>query len=173
MNTELYYDTLLAENCQEVEVTDGANGYPENLQKAVIGFSDFEEAEEFAAKVEGEIVMLHKRDGWQFWEGQGKEIEPIQVYKKDFGDDFNKYFPTITESEFAEWTASFLSENYAESLEDMKKYLDERIELWEKIQDLEDDEFLVAENDTVVFDTYKCEAMHFYYDTHHYEIGVM
>lgn len=172
MNTELYLNTTCAVELNEVEVTEGNNGYPKNLKRAVYGFENLADAQEFAADVEGEVVLLHRRDGWQLWESKGREFELIQIHTKEFGDNTTKYFPTITESEFAEHTAFVISESYSDGLDGMKDYIDKRIELWEQIQNLEDDEFIVAEDDEVQ-DVYKCESMSFNYDTHQYVIGVM
>ncbi len=46
-----------------VEVTSGTNGYPQNLQAALVGFESFSAAQEFAKEHDFEIVMLHRRDG--------------------------------------------------------------------------------------------------------------
>ena len=54
------------------EVTQGMNGYPSGLYKAISGFESFEDAERFADEVKGEVVLLTKRDGHQFWSNNGR-----------------------------------------------------------------------------------------------------
>lgn len=65
----------------EVTITQGMNGYPEGLYKALIGFDAFEDAECFAEEVGGEVVLLTKRDGHQFWVNNGKAYEGIDRAK--------------------------------------------------------------------------------------------
>ena len=54
-------------NLQTIDTTDQANGYPSNEISAIVGFSTLEAAENFAKKYGLSTVLLHKRDGWNFW----------------------------------------------------------------------------------------------------------
>ena len=54
-------------NLDLVDTTSQANGYPSNEVTAIVGFSTLETAENFANKYEFSTVLLHKRDGWNFW----------------------------------------------------------------------------------------------------------
>lgn len=64
-----------------VEVTQGMNGYPSGLYKAIAGFESFENAESFARQVNGEVVLLTKRDGHQFWYNNGRQWEALERAK--------------------------------------------------------------------------------------------
>ena len=54
-------------NLQTIDTTSQANGYPSNTNFGIVGFSNFEAAENFAKKYGLSTVVLHKRDGWNFW----------------------------------------------------------------------------------------------------------
>ena len=54
-------------NLQTIDTTSQANGYPSNTNYGIVGFSNFEAAENFANKYGLSTVLLHKRDGWHFW----------------------------------------------------------------------------------------------------------
>ena len=54
-------------NLQTIDTTDQANGYPYNEGTAIVGFSKLETAENFAKRYGLSTVVLHKRDGWNFW----------------------------------------------------------------------------------------------------------
>ena len=54
-------------NLDLVDTTSQANGYPSNTNFGIVGFSNFEAAENFANKYGLSTVLLHKRDGWHFW----------------------------------------------------------------------------------------------------------
>ena len=71
-----------------VETTQGMNGYPWGLGKAVIGFETFEEAQEVARESGGEVVDLSRRDGWQFWKNTGKVGKEWEMNAEDYGDDY-------------------------------------------------------------------------------------
>lgn len=64
-----------------VDITQGMNGYPKGLYKALIGFDTFEDAEVFAEEVKGEVVLLTKRDGHQFWSNNGRQYEALERAK--------------------------------------------------------------------------------------------
>ena len=55
------------QNLDLVDTTSQANGYPSNEVTAIVGFSTLETAENFAKKYGLSTVVLHKRDGWNFW----------------------------------------------------------------------------------------------------------
>lgn len=69
------------EGLELVTITQGVNGYPSGLYKAVSGFESFEDAERFADEVKGEVVLLTKRDGHQFWSNNGRQYEPLERAK--------------------------------------------------------------------------------------------
>lgn len=71
-----------------VTITQGMNGYPSGLYKAVAEFESFEDAEDFAKQVRGEVVLLTKRDGHQFWSNNGRQYEPLERAK--FIDENNE-----------------------------------------------------------------------------------
>ena len=55
------------QNLDLIDTTSQANGYPSNEISAIVGFSRLETAENFAKKYGLSTVVLHKRDGWNFW----------------------------------------------------------------------------------------------------------
>ena len=55
-----------------VETTEGSNGYPLNIDKAFIGFDNFQEAFSFAIKNGLEVVSLCRRDGHYFYQSEGR-----------------------------------------------------------------------------------------------------
>ena len=46
-----------------VETTSEGNGYPSNLKRAVIGFENFDDAENFVKENGGEIIDLKRKAG--------------------------------------------------------------------------------------------------------------
>lgn len=83
-----------------VEITQGMNGYPEGLYKAIAGFDYFENAEDFAEQVNGEVVLLSRRDGHALYTNNGRAYEGIERAK--FIDE-DKYEVFDSELDFEEW----------------------------------------------------------------------
>lgn len=83
-----------------VEVTQGMNGYPEGLYKAITGFDCFEYAECFAREVNGEVVLLSRREGHALFTNKGRVYEGIERAK--FIDE-DRYEVFESELDFEEW----------------------------------------------------------------------
>lgn len=83
-----------------VVVTQGMNGYPEGLYKAIAGFNYFEHAESFADEVNGEVVLLSRRDGHALYTNNGRTDEGIERAK--FIDE-KRYEVFEDELDFEEW----------------------------------------------------------------------
>ena len=66
-------------NLQTIDTTDQLNGYPSNTNCGIIGFSNFEAAENFAKKFGLTICQYHARDGWNFWYRQNLSVwKPLE-----------------------------------------------------------------------------------------------
>lgn len=88
-----------------VEITEGMNGYPKNHHKALMGFDTFEDAECFAEEVNGEVVLLTRRDGHHFWFNNGRQYEALARAK--FIDENEEEMFTSVES-FESWAMSVI-----------------------------------------------------------------
>lgn len=76
------------DHCLElVTTTEGTNGYPKNLKKVVTGFDTFEDALQCAREIKGEVCLISKRDGHQFWMNNGRTYGPIEINDSWFGND--------------------------------------------------------------------------------------
>lgn len=75
---------------QKIEITTGTNGYPEGLHRGVIGFNSFEDAQKFAEENSGEVILLHKKNGWELYQSKGTVYAPISYkqYLNDLGSDY-------------------------------------------------------------------------------------
>ena len=66
-------------NLQTIDTTDQANGYPSNINFGIVGFSNFEAAENFAKKFGFTVCQYHARDGWHFWHRQNLSVwKPLE-----------------------------------------------------------------------------------------------
>lgn len=84
----------------EVTITQGMNGYPEGLYKALIGFYTLDDALGFADHIGGEVVLLTKRDGHQFWVNNGRTYQAFD--RARFIDENEEEFFSNIES-FESW----------------------------------------------------------------------
>lgn len=85
---EIAYDNGL----ELIQTTAGMNGYPQQLQDAIIGFDTFEEAEKLAKENGLSIEVFTKRDGWDLWYRTGNTAwEAFERSCEDYGEDYAQY----------------------------------------------------------------------------------
>ena len=128
----------------EVTITQGRNGYPEGLYKALIGFDYFENAEDFAEQVGGEVVLLTKRDGHQFWEKRGRAYEGIERAK--FIDE-DRYDVFSSELDFEEWCVGEIEHrmNMGFDLFEFKDMIEQMCDTYEDIRTRWRDEIAIVD----------------------------
>lgn len=89
MKEEQAYDIAQENGLQVVEITEGANGFPKNLTKAVTGFDSFEEAEKLAQETGTEVVELTKMLGWDLWTNEGTRFSPLRLSEDEYFDTYS------------------------------------------------------------------------------------
>ncbi len=153
-----------------VEVTSGRNGYPENLQAALVGFETFEDAERVANEHHLEVVRLHRRDGWQLYESKGREFSAMSPDSSWYGDDYATYKKMDKEDFYQEFIQPFIED--ISSLDDLKALVEEREKLWDEFEEMEETELLIT-CEGRHYETIEEHPMQWSYDTHNYIIAVM
>lgn len=136
-----------------VEITQGTNGYPEGLYKALKGFDYFENAEDFAEQVGGEVVLISKRDGHQFWKNNGRAYGGIQ--RASFINE-SKYEIFTDEGDFEEWCCQEVEYQMqcGFNLFDMKDTLETMCDTYDEIYGRCSDEMIVVD-----ISDYTCESV--------------
>lgn len=102
MTREKCYDLAEQLGLDIVSVTSSANGYPQNVQLALIGFDNFDQAEDVANANDLSIISLYKRDGWNLWAEQGAACGPIKLGAEDYGDDYMSFDSSWDEDDLAD-----------------------------------------------------------------------
>lgn len=90
MNTYEKFDNYSFDNGKAfeiVETTSSLSGYPENLRWALTGFAEWDEAEEAAKALDGEIISLRRRDGQQLWTRDGLIFGPYARVSESDDED--------------------------------------------------------------------------------------
>ena len=152
------------------EITEGINGYPRCMRGCVL-FNDkdatFDNMERMAELYGVEVVSLRRKDGWHFWESQGKayDLFDFQNILENSDDD------ALTFSSFKEY-ADFLFENANE-----RRVADDEgaahffIEKAKEIEDKElgDNEFIhTSAYDISDYEVLECNVSNYSYDTWNY-----
>lgn len=157
------------EGLEYVETTSGTNGYPQDIQEAIVGFENWEQLEEIAEKYKLEAINLHKRDGWQLYERQGTASEPFKNSSDDFGDDYCEYDDADSYQK-SEMEDVFPHLDLA-TFEEVEEWLKERKEVYNELLDLEENELIITYQGRF-YDKIKIVSMSFSHDTHNYIIGL-
>lgn len=165
--------TKIAEkyNLEIIETTNQSNGYPSNLQYAIIGFETFKQAEEIAEKYNLEISTFEKRDGWNLWYRTGANMYKAFTNScEDYGDNYSEV-RKMDEEDFIENEVKWFLEDNLKSFEQIESFLSAKKEIWKEVDMMEDDEIVITYEGNY-FETIKKESMYFYHDTKHIVIGV-
>lgn len=152
------------------EITEGINGYPRCLRGCVL-LNDkdvtFDNMERMAELYGVEVVSLRRKDGWHFWESQGKAYDLFDFQNILENSDDN----ALTFSSFKEY-ADFLFENANE-----RRVADDEgaahffIEKAKEIEDKElgDNEFIhTSTYDISDYEVLECNVSNYSYDTWNY-----
>lgn len=136
-----------------IEVTQGENGYPTGVYKAVTGFDYFEDAQSFANEICGEVVLLSKRDGHQLWSNKGRAYEGID--RSEFIND-SIYEVFTDEGEFEDWCCdeidSIMQGGF--NLFDMKDAIEQMCDTYDEICRKNNSEMVLVDKSD-----YTCEVV--------------
>lgn len=156
---------------QVVDTTASRTGYPEALQKAIIGFDTFESAEELAKENGLSIEAFKQHDGWDLWYRTGCQMgEAFLRSAEDFGDDYRGYTKEDLEDFYLNEVQPMVSD--FEDFDSLRCFLDKMEKIKDEIEDAEDDE-LVLTCCGEYYATIKARVMSYYYDAHSYAIGLI
>lgn len=156
---------------QVVDTTASRTGYPEALQKAIIGFDTFEQAEELAKENGLSIEAFKQHDGWDLWYRTGCQMgEAFLRSAEDFGDDYRGYTKEDLEGFYLNEVQPMVSD--FEDFDSLRCFLDKMEKINDEIEDAEDDE-LVLTCCGEYYATIKARVMSYYYDAHSYAIGLI
>ena len=127
-----------------VTITQGMNGYPSGLYKAVAGFESFEDAESFADDVNGEVVLLSRRDGHQFWTNNGRQYEPL--FTAHYIDDETEVAFELVKNFYA-WAHDDIEAMVEQmcSLRDLKSALVNMCAIYDEMLEMGEDEIAVID----------------------------
>ena len=142
MTREKCYDLAEQLGLDIVSVTSSANGYPQNVQLALIGFDNFDQAEDVANANDLTIVSLYKRDGWNLWAEQGAACGPIKLGAEDYGDDYMSFDSSWDEEDLTDDLRRAI--DGIEDLDDIFTIVDFYKKFKEELDDTSDDEQVIA-----------------------------
>ena len=165
-------ESIAEENGLEVITTTSArNGYPQRLQRAIIGFETFEDAEKMANENGLSIEIFTKRDGWSLWYRTGNHaLAPFERDCAVYGDEYRQYSKQDMEGFDANEVQP--SVYIFDDFESLRCFLNIMEEIRDKIEDADDDEIILASLGGY-YDTIKKTTMSYVYDTHHFAIGLI
>jgi len=150
---------------QFVETTSERSGYPRYVKGALIGFVDFQQAEEVAKKHGLDIEVIEKHDGWNLWYRTGNWANsPLKISEEDLGDDFRFFKAEDWEDFYEDEVRPFIAD--CADWDELDAFISDMRRLDEEIENLDADS-----NDVVVacngkyYDTIDTKPMQFSWDS--------
>ena len=163
-------DLAEREGLHFVETTSESDGFPRNLKDALIGFDTFDDAEALAKEHGLDIMLLHKRDGWQLWHRKANAYEPMTITSADYGDDYSDLEYMDEEDFYDEEVAPML--DAFSTLTELKAFVESKEEMWEEMSTMGEDEIMIL-HDGKYYEIIRKPCMSWSFDTHNYEIGLV
>ena len=171
MKTIDLHEIAYKEGLELVSTTTGMNGYPQNVNYALIGLDDFQQAETLAKKYPClKIVTLHKRDGWHLWEfNERNTYQAMQVEADWYGDAYD-IIDCSSEEYFNDHVIPNLNTMY--TMDELECFVYHHKKIMEHLDDLQEGYSLVLCNGQY-HDEIKTETMRWNHDVHTYEIALV
>jgi hypothetical protein len=160
-------------NLEIVEITNGRNGYPEGIYNAInaSNFENFDAIQKFAEKNNLQVVGLHRRDGWSFWENNGAIYNAFEITSDDYGDNY-QFINKMDFEEFYQNEIAFFFEEIPEEMDQIESFLEMKKEIFEEIEKMENDENVLTYEGRY-YDTIKTKCLSWSEDTHNYIIALI
>lgn len=158
-------------NLSSIETTTGANGYPRDLRKALIGFQSMEEAKTLADECGGEVYEFVRRDGWTLWlrrQCVGAAYDSLDMVD---GDNYEIYFRDTMQDWFHDFKRDEL--DAAKTADDFEDACARFTEIKEAFDGMDDDDFLLIQCGRLHDVRHREEVMGYADDSKHYAIGVL
>jgi hypothetical protein len=153
-----------------IETTSEGNGYPRNLKTAIVGFEDFEDAENFAQENGGEIIELKRKAGQQLWSRGSRAFEPFYMSTIYDNDPNCEIYFCGDEERFTDNVKEQIAELNDFAL--IQSYVEEKSEIWDEFCTLGENEFILVK-DGKLEGVIEEERMDYEYDSTYYRIGVI
>lgn len=169
MNTDIL-DRAEELGYEIIETTSEGNGYPSNLKKAVVGFENFEDAENFVKENGGEIIELKLKAGQRLWSRGGRAFESFNMHNVYDNDPCYEMYFCGDEERFTDNIKEQIAELNDFAL--IQSFIEEKAEIWEQFSMLGEEEFILVK-DGIFEDVIEKERMDYEYDSTYYAIGVI
>lgn len=154
-----------------VDTTTNLTGYLENTKQAIVGFEDFQEAEEFAKKYGLRITIFFKKDGWNLYVRNSNTItSAMNITAEDYGENYYQYEKGQEENFFEDEVKPKLN-NFSDIYE-LAKFVEYSRDTYYEIGWLSNDEILIM-LDGKRYDIIEKDSMSWQHDGKEWIIGVI
>ena len=122
---------------KHVETTSGTNGYPQDIQEAIVGFENWEQLEEIAEKYKLEAYQSPQKRWLAIIRTSRHSITAFQkIAVNDFGgDDYSQEYDDADSYQKSEMEDVFPHLDLA-TFEEVEEWLKERKEVYNELLDL-------------------------------------
>lgn len=171
MNKKVDLHTIAERWHSVVDTTTSLTGYPENLKQAIVGFEDFQEAEEFAKKYGLRITIFFKKDGWNLYFRNSYTItSAMNITAEDYGENYYQYEKGQAENFFEDEVRPKL--NNFNDIYELAKFVEYSKDTYYEIEWLSNDEILIM-LDGKRYDIIEKDLMSWQHDSKEWRIGVI
>ena len=156
---------------QVIETTTDKNGYPKDLQNALVGFDTFEEAQDVAEEYGLRITTFVRKDGHEFYyRNNNTTYEPLHIRAEDYGDDYKVFGINHRKNYYKNEVRPHLHD--FDDIDDLMDFVEAQSDIIAELESLGDDELVIV-RDGEYYETIERNIMRWYHDNELVIIGVI
>ena len=180
MKDEAFVRLAEAHELDIVWTTCGINGYPQNEDRALIGFEDWAQVEAIAKATGFDIKILRRRDGWGLWEFRGDATTALDAL--DYAGDGWEWYGKCKKTPLAQQEKGFIGQwwvlnddiDNAKTCDEILAHAQLGKELWDEITMCEEGEIVLYWSETGKYERMQRRSMRLHdNDVWEYAIGLV
>ena len=154
-----------------IETTTDKNGYPKDLQNALVGFDTFEDAQDVAEEYGLRITTFVRKDGHEFYyRNNNTTYEPLHIRAEDYGDDYKVFDKNHHKNYYKNEVRPYLSD--FDNIDDLFDFVNEQMNIITELENIGNDELVIV-RDGEYYETIERNTMCWEHDDEIVIIGVI
>lgn len=169
---DVLVDYFKNEGLSNHEITYGMNGYPKGpFDRAIIGFTSFEQAAEMAEITGLQITLFEKRYGHSFYQNKGRMNRALTSddYLQDLGDNYSQ---ADSNNEYYKEQLVEIASNFDGDFDDLKAAIKQIEEIITEVNNCDDNQVVIVRNGSY-YETVNREMMMYHEDVTNYAVGLL
>ena len=126
-----------------IKTTTDKNGYPKDLQNALVGFDTFEEAQDVAEEYGLRITTFIRKAGHElYYRNNNTTYEPLHIRAEDYGDDYKVFGINHHKNYYKNEVRPYLSD--FDNIDDLMDFVSAQEDIISALDDISRNELVIV-----------------------------